>query len=1285
MIFEVDAKTISQLSSIELVQVLKRLLLAECRLVAAPLRSAFVPLQITIADGGEDGRIEWSDGPTSTEYLPARFCIFQAKAQKMTETTLKAEVAGSDSKGLLKLNRAVDEVLKRKGGYILFCSRAFTGQKIKSLRRTIVESIRACKRKLPRECSLEIYDANRIADWVNAHPAVALWLTEFRRGRSLAGFLSHDAWALTQEISKVPWIDDGSPRFSVDGVVIEDSERQDRDRNALTFLQVTNYALDFLTNEQSAIRVAGPSGFGKSRFVFELFNHRKQLADAVDSAALIYADVEIVGGEVQRLALEAAESGFPLIMIVDECPDDVHIKLSTTARRTGSRLKLVTIDVETRVAPVVNTLVIRLERTSEKAISQIAKAISPQLSDSDTGFIGQVAKGFPQMAVLAAQQGAASGAIIRSVEEALTRIVWGRKQSNQDALRALEVASLFEWIGIKGAAVNESSLVATSVASMAEDAFVEHLASFGPRGVIVRRGDYLQVSPVPLAAALGKHRLGVMVDGRLESFFVSAPHRLRRSLLNRLKWLDDIQAAKAFAKNILAPENIGNVAALQSEFGSEYFDGLVHINPLEVMATIQRIVGPLNDGALSEFGPGRRHLVWALEKLAFRVSTFDRAATLLRRLAAAEAEPNISNNATGQFQQLYQLYLAGTEAPPEMRMLVLDDGMKSANAAERTVCLGALDKMLTVHHFSRSGGAEQIGSNRLQDWAPSTASEIEDYLRSAVNRLVNVALSEDPIANQAKRILAGRIRGLLSHLPFLQIKEMISKVVLHQGLWPEAIQEVNEWLYFDGQHAPIAVLAEIRAYFDELLPLDPIERIGLFVSTWQGAFHDPDAKYDPANLDFEYGTRQLIALAEQVALSESLSRRAISRFSCMETRSLFAFSRALAQISTDPVKLFQLGLEALEVADCTPNIELFGGIIAGCTQHDPELARKCVQLALRSKQLKRHAIAMVGSGPLQRSDLDIVASVVASGEATPQQCVVLSYGQRMAHLPFDDVVPLLETLRKRGVEGLWAILEITSMVLHGGKRAEGGLLAVLRAVLVAPELFERTTSTMDGYHLETLVERLIRSGGVDPQFARALAKQLFSICEKNNQQTFHQLDESVRKALILLVEAHPSAVWTPASKLLIKRDWYVQHRLSNFLQSKHDDHMGAGLLFAVPSHLYLAWVDANRAERARLVVSWLPMVTGDSGEITWHPALQAFVDQYFDCDGVLAEIASRLQPKSWWGPLAPHLQPAITLLSKWKSHRESAIRQFAESAIEGFSRDADTSRRRDEADEIGFM
>ena len=161
-----------------------------------------------------------------------------------------------------------------------------------------------------------------------------------------------------------------------------EAERSEPQNKAWTFEQAANALPDQVSKDQHSVRVRGPSGFGKSRFAYETFNRRAVLADEADHAAVIYADYSIVGDEIPKLALEIAESGSGAILVVDECPDQIHYKLAGIAQRAGSCLRVVTIDVETRIEQSENTLTIRLEPAAKEMISAIAKAVDPKIPDS---------------------------------------------------------------------------------------------------------------------------------------------------------------------------------------------------------------------------------------------------------------------------------------------------------------------------------------------------------------------------------------------------------------------------------------------------------------------------------------------------------------------------------------------------------------------------------------------------------------------------------------------------------------------------------------------------------------------------------------------------------------------------------------------------------------------------------------------------------------------------------------------------------------------------------------
>ena len=429
MLFEADPDYIASLDSVTLVRLMKRLMLAESRQAGIPLRDTAVPLQITVADGGEDGRIEWIGGLPTTAYLPHRFTLFQSKAQNLTESTVKVEVLKKQKKGPPKLNSAITEVLAKRGAYIIFCSEPFVTPKRKKLVVAIKAAIIEGGGDPTNAAAIEVYDANLIADWVNTLPSVALWLASQRLGRSLQGFQTHEGWGRAPEINAVPWKPSETPRFVPVNRNVPTSERRDSSHKAWTFQQAADAVHDFLANNRAVVRVSGPSGFGTTRFVYEVLGPGNGIADEIDSASVIYADGSISGDEAVKLALEMADTAMPAILVIDECTDELHAKLAQMAQRENSRIRLITMDIETKILKAQDTLTLRVEKADDEHIQLIAKGIAPTLSDANIRFIADLAEGFPRMAVLAAQQDGDGRQTLESVEQVLDRVIWGTKNS----------------------------------------------------------------------------------------------------------------------------------------------------------------------------------------------------------------------------------------------------------------------------------------------------------------------------------------------------------------------------------------------------------------------------------------------------------------------------------------------------------------------------------------------------------------------------------------------------------------------------------------------------------------------------------------------------------------------------------------------------------------------------------------------------------------------------------------------------------------------------------------
>lgn len=1291
MIFEANVEHIRILDSLQLVQLMKRLMLAECRLTNTPLRSTNVPLQITIPDGGEDGKVEWSDGSPTTDFFPSRHSIFQAKAQNLTETSVKKEIISKSKKKPSKLNDAISEVLAERGAYIIFCSEPFTGAKIGKLKKAIKDTIIEYEQDAS-SIVIEVYDANKIATWVDSHHSVALWLASFQRGRSLHGFLSHEGWGKSSDIINVPWvIGKDENRFTTQSRLFVPEERKDKPASTYwDFSGAREACLKYLSDDRAILRIYGPSGFGKSRFAYELFNATESDSDEIDNANVIYADCGVVDAELFKLAQEIAEAGVAVILIADECSDQDHSKLAKIISRAGSRARIITINTETAIKGADGTLAIGIEPASDEMIKDIAKITSPEISDSDARIIQEIAKGFPKMAVLAAQSDGASNAAIGSAAEYIERIVWGERQKNDAAQKAIEILSLFEWVGTGGEAECDAAYIAEHFVNMNKDIFIEHINSFVPRGIVYKRGNYAQVIPVPLAANLGAYRLSLLPDNKFFTFFNDAPKRLQHSLLKRIRWLDIAPESITFVDKIFAPECIGNYTELNTDFGAECLDRLVHLAPDAVMAVIQNVFGSLSIDELRGVQAGRRHLVWVLEKLVFRNESFEQAARLLRRLAAAETEGGIANNASGQFKQLFQLQLSGTEAEPCKRIAVLDEGLASTNENERELCIEALNTMLDMGHFSRSGGAEEIGSGkRLVDWRPKTWGEVHDYCRNAISRLLKIATSNDQFADKARNHLGYHIRGLLGRLPLDEVKEIVSTVSSHYGFWYSGIKGVNQWLYYDRKDVSEDIGSAIREYFDELMPSDPVEQLIIYTRGWHADFHNPDVTYnreeESGKHDFYYASRKAEELAPAIISDQKSIDIALDALVSADANNVAPFSKRLAELSSDPIVIFREAVNRVDKINFGVNLHFFNGFIAGTDSLNPDIARECIKMALQSKLLKAHAIQMIGSGKLQAKDISLVVSLLKSGDVQPWQCVMLSYGRGMDHLEPETIMPLIKQLEAHGAVGLWTALRVIYMILHGKNTIAAPFVKPLISILLAPELFNPLRNNMDGHNFAQAIKLLARNGHITKQVAHSLVQQILSICNHREDRVFYELDSYAREGLTVLMEIHPKEVWDGISSMLLNEDALLVHMLENLLKFDHDNHLDKGLLYSLPAEIYLDWVRQNPEERAHVVVNWLPIATkNEGGTLSWHKAMEGFVSDFGDNDKVLSAIAGRFYPTLWGGSLVPHLELLLTLLEQWFSHSKVGVRAWANDQKCRVEKKIKAEKFRDEEQEVRY-
>jgi hypothetical protein len=593
--------------------------------------------------------------------------------------------------------------------------------------------------------------------------------------------------------------------------------------------------------------------------------------------------------------------------------------------------------------------------------------------------------------------------------------------------------------------------------------------------------------------------------------------------------------------------------------------------------------------------------------------------------------------------------------------------------------------------FLAGEAPRKLAAESHWNWQPKTYGDICNFYCAAIGRLKTLALSDDSLASKAKSILGRHIRGLPNQLQPKEIKKFIDPIVQRDGFWQKALQEINEWLYFDGANADAEIRTEVRAYFDQMMLTDPVQLAVMYCQGWHVDFHDPDTTYEKGEKSgqrqYDYPVRKSVELAEQISKDTDMVVRAVKAMAVGDAKSSGAFARHLAELANDPLALFKMALTDAETeTKVGPNLPFFGGLISGADARDPKIARECVRAALASPKLKADAIAMISSGRLQPDDLKLIASLLHSGDVKPWQAATLSYGRQLEHLSTDDFRPMLEELLQQGAAGQWSALDIVLMYLHPDKAPDALLEKQLKQILVAPELFKgKVRHAMDGYHLEQSVALLAKYKMLDARYARLLARSMFALADIEDTNAFMELHDAVRKVLSTLIRLFPSEVWAVGAPRLLAKRSGADFWLEQLIKTESDDNLGAGPLFSLPPKIYLEWVRQDPSKRAAILARQLPISTKDGvGKLSWHPAMESFVNEFGKHAPVLNEIAARMQPRMWGGSLVPYLQTWLPLLGAWTTHPVAEVAGWAQQQLARLNQAINAEQKSDEEDDVRF-
>ena len=758
------------------------------------------------ADGGLDVRVALPPEAKPLTNLPRLLTGFQVKAEDMPRAAILAEIRPRG-----KVRAVIQELAEASGAYIIVSSKGSVSDS--SLGRRRAAMLHAL-RDLPNVESLHLdfYDRNRLATWVRDHASRTCWVRE-RIGRAVPGWTSYGSWAAANESPDAEYLLDDELR-------IHGPDERGKNVSALEGIQNIRVRLSL---PHGVVRLVGLSGVGKTRLAQALFD--KRLGDgSLDPSLAIYTNLsDDPTPQPVALASDLVTQRKRAIVIVDNCPPDLHRRLSEVCRGSGSQLSLLTVEYDIQEDQPEGTDVFELYRSSDELIERLLGRRFPNLSQVNVQSVARFAGGNAKVAIALAStvQTGESVADLRDAE-LFRRLFYQRHDPNDLLLQTAQACSLAYSFQGEDVSRDENAELwrLTEIIGRDIQSVYSDLSELRRRDLLQHRGAWRALLPHAIANRLAALALENVPRAALQRFWETAPARLLKSFSRRLGYLHTSSEARSIVAQWLSADGLLGKLGSLGDLGISMFANVAPVAPAAALNAIDRAINEAQDNGVQLKGEPFRSL---LLSLAYEADLFDTSVTLLFELIEAEQPGPYANQVRRSFSSLFHVYLSGTHATIEQRLAIIESLLLSQSQQRRGFGVSALEAALktshfsSFHHFDFGAWPRDFGSY------PRTRTDILHWFRPILALCKKLVLN-DAIASQIRKVVADNLRGLWSDAGMYDEVADVCRLFSARDFWPEgwaAIRSIRRW-----HEEPLAPDLEARfcAIEEDLRPRTLVER-----------------------------------------------------------------------------------------------------------------------------------------------------------------------------------------------------------------------------------------------------------------------------------------------------------------------------------------------------------------------------------------------------------------------------------------------------------------------------
>lgn len=1035
-----------------------------------------------------------------------------------------------------------------------------------------------------------------------------------------------------------------------------------------------------LKSNSFSIRLTGLSGLGKSRLLIEY----KSRNDLKDSDFIIFSGAENEY-TVKESIKTAAEKGALGFIIIDNCSVELHNYATNAIEVNNSPLKLIsTYFYHEEEKKLTNSIRIKLEKLESEQISNIIDARLPGLEPSSKKQLEKFIEGFPLLAQMTIKELQQEGRVTTKFDESnlVEKLINGDGNLGPQARELLKVFSLFDYFrfqkGIRDD-VNEDAEFLKKIAGTDQITFENTVMTFNEKELINCTGSLARVVPKPLALNLAMEWWNTSAFDRQNDIVSNLPVRLNDSFCAQIKYLDSSINVQSFVESFCAANHpFGQAELLLSKQGSRLFRALVEVNPTVTNIQLHRVISHLTDEEIQKIaGDVRRNLIWALEMLVFHKSCFEKASWCLFKLAQFENE-SFSNNAVGQFSQLFRWQLSGTEADFNERLVVLYKALALNIESADVVIIEAVKTAINTHGGTRSIGAEFQGTKpELTEWSPKTYQEIYDYWQSLLNVLLEI-IKRGRLVEQVKDAFGHEVRGLMRYKIPDQLDSFIKEIIMLTGkYWPAAAQSITHALHYDIKEMNPEQVNLLKSWEQLMSPnKDNIEEnLKLIV-------------LNPSREHVKGDDGHYIDMAAEDA--KQLAKEFKNNFANLyqyfellmtfpEQKQSWVFGKHLVLEIDETEELLSEVIEYLRKHKSL-NTRFLSGLLFGLNIKEPIKWKKVIELIGSDDKLIEYYPYSITTGNFEVSHLNIFIQLIKEGKLPSHAASILVYGRATEHLTEEEIARFCMSLSKIDATAVWVALDNMNMYTHGRNDIDFTKLIPTLVHLVLNASFKKEDKTRhsDSYHWLNSVERLLKSE--DEEFALKLCLHLVDQVG-NNDVDYSNLWDYLGNGFYTAFELHGNYIWPKIADKFIDGSAIKQYRLIDLLGSGKSYKKRDNSIFDIlEPEIIIEWC---QDEAALLIVGRaISMFMTDGEDRVFNPLMIHLLAKFADNKAFLSEISANFFSRSWSGSLVPYLEADKELIQSLIVHKNTKVKAWAIRFIEYIDNKIEYEVKQDAEDDM---